>query len=87
MSIILCHRCEYNQYSLFECQHDMMMETPPGIEGKAIAFTGHRPSSLPSGWNELHPATGSLKDFLARVVAKAYDCGFRWVIVGGALGG
>lgn len=86
VEVVICHRCEYSSYDVFGCPHDMTMEHPPEIEGKAVVFTGHRPSSLPGGWNELHPANVSLKTLLGRIVAKAYDCGFRWVIVGGALG-
>lgn len=80
----ICHRCE-NKRVPIACNHgdDGRVQR---MDGKVLAFTGHRPGGLPGGWDENHHSQKAIKELLKHVIHFGYRKGVRWVISGGALG-
>lgn len=82
-NVAFCHRCE-NGLAPFACDHSIRKLHIP--KAKSVAFTGHRPQSLPGIWNENHPAQRNIRAWLREQIQKSYDEGFRAFYAGGALG-
>ena len=54
--------------------------------GKSCCFSGHRPSKLPWGYDELDPRCIEFKDRLFTVICAVYESGIKDFICGMALG-
>ena len=54
---------------------------------KALAFTGHRPESLPFGENELSASAIRIKTLLADEIMRCAAQGYDTFLAGGARGG
>ena len=54
---------------------------------KALAFTGHRPESLPFGENELSASAIRVKAMLAAEIMRCAAQGYDTFLAGGARGG
>lgn len=58
----------------------------PDDREHTICNTGHRPKSLPWGYNEDHPACIKFKEDLYNILEKSIQCGYKHFITGMALG-
>ena len=54
--------------------------------GKSCCFSGHRPSKLPWGYDELDPRCVEFKEKLSAVIGAVYDSGIKHFICGMAEG-